>query len=69
MPFDTGSLQASIEGYVGPYLVPLAVIAGIAIAVWFVLAYRALLVHNETEAAQLDRLVKYQQKQKSATRP
>ena len=69
MPFDIGSLQTSIEGYVGPYLIPLTVIVGIVIAVWVVLAYRALLAHNQTEAAQLDRQIKYQQKQKSATRP
>lgn len=59
MPVDFSSMQTSIESLVGPYQIPLMVIVGFAVAVWVVLTYRALQVHNLSEAAQLDRMLKH----------
>lgn len=58
MPFDINGFQTSVERYVLPFQVPAMILGGILVAVWLVLMYRALQVHNMSEVAQLDRLMK-----------
>ncbi|HEX6507614.1 MAG TPA: hypothetical protein VF221_08290 [Chloroflexota bacterium] len=57
MPFQFPDVQSMA----GPYLIPIMVVVGIAVAVWVVLVVRALQVHNDSLAAKLDRYVKERQ--------
>lgn len=59
MSFDINAFGLSVEQYLGPYQTPAMILGGIIIAVYLVLMYRALQVHNESEAAQLDRMLKH----------
>ncbi len=56
---DFSAFGTSVEQYVGPYQIPAMIIGGILLAVWLVLEYRALQVHNQSEVAQLDRMRKH----------
>jgi uncharacterized membrane protein len=56
---DFNAFQASVEQFMGPYELPAVIFGGIIVAVWLVLAYRALQVHNQSEVAQLDRMLKH----------
>ncbi len=56
---DINALGNSFQQFIGPYQIPALAIGGIVLAVWLVLAYRALQVHNKSEAAQLDRMMKH----------
>lgn len=56
---DFNTLGNTIEGFVGPYQIPLMVMGGIALAVWVVLILRALQSYNQSDKAKLDQAIKH----------
>lgn len=58
MSFDVSSLETSLQGSMGPYMMPIVVLGAIGLAVWIVLTFRALQAYNQTDAAKLERFLK-----------
>ncbi len=55
MPFDTTHLQNMLA----QYELPVMIFGGLGVAIWLILAFRALQVHNRSDVAQLDRAIRH----------